>query len=112
MRSECRGVVGRSRHHDLDVTFRVVVIVPGGTEPDNGVVQGDADSSAHGDDHSFAFEDRLPCLEMADDVPGNQGDPLIRPDDGLQLCPLALELLFLLDLLPLNCTLPKPTPVP
>ena len=42
---------------------------------------------------------------MLDDVPCDEGDALLRADDGLELRPLGLQLLAAVDLLALGCLL-------
>ena len=66
------------------------------------LVEVDADPPAHADDHPLAVERREPALEVVDEVLGDQPDPVLGPDDHLQLGPLRLQLLLSVDLLPLG----------
>ena len=65
-------------------------------------VQLHADAPAHADDHRLAVHRLEPLLEVLDDVPGHQRQPLLGADHRLELRPLGLELLLALDLLALG----------
>ena len=65
----------------------------------------DADAPAHADDHRLAIHRLQAIPEVLDDVLRDEGDALLRADDGLELRPLGLQLLAAIDLLALGCLL-------
>ena len=92
----------RAGHDDLDRPPAVVFLVPLRAELDDLVVQVDADPPAHADDHALAVDRGESLLEVVDQVLGHELDSLLGPDQRLQACPLALELLLLVQLLALG----------
>ena len=92
----------RAGHDDLDRPPVVVFLVPLRAELDDLVVQVDADPPAHADDHALTVDRGESLLEVVDQVLGHELDPLLGPDQRLQACPLALELLLLVQLLALG----------
>ncbi len=89
-------------HHHLDRAPFIVVVRPGGPQSHDLAVQLDADAPAHADDHRLAVHRLQALLEVLDDVLRDELEPLLRSDHGLELRPLALELLLALDLLALG----------
>ena len=73
----------------------VVVAVPLRAQPDDFVVERDANPAAHADDHGLAFHADDAVLEVLHEVPGDHGKALLGPDDGFNVCPFSLELLLL-----------------
>jgi len=75
---------------------------PVGPELHDLVVQVHADPPAHADHHRLAVHRRQALFEVLDQVAGDEGEALLGAHDGLDLRPLALELLLALDLLALG----------
>ena len=100
-----RRVGGSARHHHLEAALVVVLVVPLGAQAGERTVEVNADATAHADDHRLAVHGLEARLEVFDDVARDQRQPLLRPDDRLQLRPLGLELLLARDLLALSCLL-------
>ena len=65
------------------------------TQLDELVVECDANPAAHADDHGLAVHADNAILEVLREVLGDQTQALLGPDDGLNVCPFALELLLL-----------------
>src|SRR5207302_9627916 len=84
----------RARHDDLDSALDVVVVLPGGSQGDDLTVQLDTDPATHAHYHRLAVYRLKPFLEMPHDVLGDDSEPLVGPDDRLELRPLRLELLL------------------
>ena len=93
---------GSAGHHHLDAALAVIIGVPLRLQPHQLVVQVNADAPAHAHDHRLAVEHLQPLLEVRHDVRRHQPQPGRGADEGLQLCPLRLELLLALDLLTLG----------
>src|SRR5699024_1332903 len=60
------------------------------------------DTARHGDDHALAVHDLQPLLEVLDQVPRHQREPLLGADHGLQRRPLGAQLLSVALLLALG----------
>ncbi len=86
-----RRVRRRAGHDDLDDAAFVVVAVPVPAQPDDLAVERNADAAAHADDHGLAVHAGNTTLEMVDQIPGNQAQALLRPDDGLDVRQSSLE---------------------
>ncbi|EXI72988.1 MAG: hypothetical protein AW07_02920 [Candidatus Accumulibacter sp. SK-11] len=99
VRLPVRRVGGRPGHHHLERAAVVVGAVPPWPQLDDLAIQLDADASAHADDHRLALQHLEPFLEMFDDVSGQQLQPPLGADHGLELRPLGLEPFLALDLL-------------
>jgi len=91
-------------HDDLDLPALIVVVVPFRSELHDLAVQIHADPAAHAHDHALAVHGITPLLEMLDDVPGHERQPLVGANDRLELRPLALQPFLALDLLALSST--------
>jgi hypothetical protein len=65
-------------------------------------VELDRDAPAHAHHHRLAVHRREAVLEVAYEITGDKSESILRPDDGLQLRPLALQLLLALDLFALG----------
>ena len=102
MRLPVRGIGGGACHDHLDGALGVILVFPVGAQMQELAVEIDADTAAHADDHRLALQNLQPLLEVGDDILGDLAEPVLRPDDGLQLRPLALELLRALALLALG----------
>ena len=96
---------GAAGHDDLDLPFRIIVVVPLWAQPRDRRIQLDADAEAHAHDHRFAVHRIEAVLEVLDKILRDQGHALIGTDEGFERGPLGLELLLALDLLTLGCFL-------
>ena len=94
-----RRIGGSARHHHFEAPLVVVPVVPVGAQEHERAIEVNADAPAHADDHRLAVHGLQAGLEMRDDVARDQRQALLRPDHGLQLRPLGLELLLPRDLL-------------
>ena len=88
-------VRGRACHDDLDFAALVVVTVPLRAQLDDFVVERNANSTAHADDHGLAVHADDAVLEVLHEVVGDHGEAFLGPDDGFNVRPFALELLLL-----------------
>src|SRR5258708_5235603 len=61
-----RAIRGRACHDDLQYSSLIVLVVPVGAELNDLVVQINADSAAHADDHCLTVHSFEPFLEMRD----------------------------------------------
>ena len=76
--------------------------MPVGAQAFQFAVEVDADTATHADDHRLAVQGVEALLEVPDNVLGDQLQPPLRADEGLQLCPLGLDLLLALYFLALG----------
>src|SRR5437016_5270537 len=84
-------------HHELDRALLVIVALPLWTQSDDCIVEVDADSPAHADNHSLAVERSVAGLEVLHEVFSNQGNALFRTYERFDACPLSLETLLLVQ---------------
>ena len=105
VRLPCQRIGCRAGHHDLDSPLHVVVAMPVGAQAYQFAVEVNADAATHADDHSLAVEGFKALLKVLDDVLGDQLQPLLCADKGLQLRPFGLDLL-------LAALLPRPRSLP
>ena len=73
----------------------VLVAVPLRAQLDDFVVERNANSTAHADDHGLAVHADDAVLEVLHEVVGDHGEAFLGPDDGFNVRPFALELLLL-----------------
>jgi len=95
------GIGGGAGHDDLEESFLVVVAVPCRADADDFVVEVHADPSRHADHHGLAVHGVEAFLEVVHEVTGDDLHSLFGAHNGLELCPLGLELfpdLFFLSL--------------
>ena len=78
------------------------MVVPVRPEPNQFLVEFNADAAAHADDHGLAVHCLQSVLEVGDEVLGDLGDPISGSYNGLQLGPFCLEALLVFNLLALG----------
>ena len=92
----------RARHHHLENSPVVLLVMPIGAQAHQLPIEVDADAAAHADHHRLAVHGFQALLEVGNDVLSNQLQPLLRPHQGFQLGPFGLQSLLALYLLALG----------
>jgi hypothetical protein len=92
------GVGCGTGHDDLDASFVVGLVLPGGAEAHEITIEIDAYAPAHADDHTLAFKGFKTLFEMVDNVLRNEPQALLSADNRFELRPFCFELLLALDL--------------
>ena len=84
---ECFGIVSRPSDDDLHFALGWIIVMPVGSEPDNLVVQIDADLPRHAHDHRLADLGGGPLLPVRNEVLGDLLDALGGTNNSHLTCP-------------------------
>jgi hypothetical protein len=79
-----------ANEYDLYRAALVIIAVPRGAQMHDRVVEVNADSSAHADDHCLAVHCAQSLVEMTNEIVGNERDTFLGSYDCFELGPLCL----------------------
>ena len=96
---------GGAGHHHLEPSLAIIFVMPFRAQAPKLAIEVDANPPAHADDHRLAVHRFKALVEVGNDVPGDELQAPLGPDNRFELRPLGLELLLALDFLTLGCLL-------
>ncbi len=86
-----QGIGRRTRHYDFENTLGVVVIIPSGTQRNDGFVEVNANAAAHAHNHGFAVQGFRTLLEMFHNIIGDKPKTFFRTNHSLKSRPFGFE---------------------
>ena len=81
------GIGGGAGHHHLEPSLGVILVMPLRAQARELTIEIDADAPAHADDHGLAVHDFETLAEVRDEIPGDELQALLGPDDRFELRP-------------------------